>query len=208
MPSKRIVRAAWIGIMAMAMLSALSGCGATPGIAEPLTPELAKNDPDAQLEFWHALPQRKAVSNDEALHALLLFADGKDDAADYAGRVEGLKQRLMLPGDFDAAAGEPVRRGTVAVALARTLGISGGLTMHLFGASPRYAVRELQYVGLFPPSSPQQTFSGAEFLGIIGRAEDFQRGQAEDALAPEPGTVDGPAKNSGANSDTRTGGGV
>src|SRR5206468_2335657 len=120
-------------------LLAVGGCHAAAGVAQPLAPELAKNDADAQVEFWHALPERKAVSNDEAFHALLLFADGKDDAADYAGRVEALKQRRMLPGDFNSAASDPLRRGTLAMALARTLGINGGLTMHLFGASPRYA---------------------------------------------------------------------
>ena len=165
----------------------LGGCHATSShIAQPLAPELAKSDPDVQVEFWHTLPDRKAVSNDEAFHGLLLFADGDDRSADYAGRVETLKQRRMLPGDFSATAGEPARRGTVAVALAEVLSIRGGLTMHLFGSSSRYAVRELQYAGLFPPSSPQQTFSGAEFLGIIGRAEDYQRAQgpAEDELPP------------------------
>jgi hypothetical protein len=170
-----------------AMVLLLAGChAANTHLAQPLAEDLAKNDPDAQVEFWHALPKREAVSNDEAFHGLLLFADGEDKAADYIGRVERLKRRGMLAGDFSGATADPVRRGTVAVALAKVLSIRGGLTMHLFGSSPRYAVRELQYAGLFPPSSPQQTFSGAEFLGIIGRAEDYQRGQGEDALAPEP----------------------
>lgn len=169
-----------------AALLGLCGCHtATSHVAQPLAPELSKSDPDAQVEFWHALPERKAVSHDEAFHALLLFADGDDKSADYAGRVETLKQRKMLPGGFSGGAGEPVRRGTVAVALAQILSIRGGFTMQLFGASPRYAVRELQYAGLFPPSSPQQTFSGAEFLGIIGRAEDYQRAQGPETLSPD-----------------------
>jgi hypothetical protein len=166
----------------------LGGCHAatkTSSVSQPLSPELSKGGPDAQVEFWHALPDRKAVSHDEAFHALLLFADGDDRSADYAGRVETLKQRKMLPAGFSGAAGEPARRGTVAVALSQILAIRGGLTMHMFGASPRYAVRELQYAGLFPPSSPQQTFSGAEFLGIIGRAEDYQRVQGPETLSPE-----------------------
>jgi hypothetical protein len=172
-----------------------------------LADDLAKNDPDVQVEFWHALPQRKAVANDEAFHGLLLFADGQDTAADYAGRVETLKQRGMLPHDFSGAAADPVRRGTVAVALAKVLSIRGGLTMHLFGSSPRYAVRELQYAGLFPPSSPQQTFSGAEFLGIIGRAEDYQRAQGQDALAtPQPQPQPQPQPEP--QPTTSTGGGV
>jgi hypothetical protein len=67
------------------------------------------------------------------------------------------------------------------------LSIKGGLTMRVFGPHPRYAERELEYAGLFPPSSPQQVFSGAEFLGIIGRAEDYQRvsGDGTTVLTPE-----------------------
>ena len=49
--------------------------------------------------------------------------------------------------------------------------------MRTVGAGPRYATRELQYEGLYPPSSPNQTFSGAEFVGVIGRIEDYQRSQ-------------------------------
>ena len=32
------------------------------------------------------------------------------------------------------------------------------------------------FLDLFPPSSPNQTFSGTEFLGIMGKLEDYQRG--------------------------------
>lgn len=162
-----------------------AGCTSHPP-SQALAPEFAKNDPDAQIEFWHALPERKAVSNDEAFHALLLFVDGEDAGADYASRVQRLKEKKMLPAGFSETPATALRRGTLAVALARALEIKGGLTMHLFGVSPRYATRELQYAGLYPPSSPQQTFSGPEFLGIIGRAEDYQRLRSGDPSIPEP----------------------
>jgi len=53
--------------------------------------------------------------------------------------------------------------------------------MHIFGPIPRYAVRELVYAGIFPPSSPQQTFSGAEFVGVIGKLDDYQQPVVADA---------------------------
>jgi hypothetical protein len=174
-------------VLCTALLSALvaggGGCQSPP--AQALPAALAGNDPEAQIDFWHALPERHAASNDEAFHAMLLFADGQDAAGDYPGRVALLKKRRMLPADFDERADEAVRRGTLAVVLVRVLEIKGGATMHVVGAQPRYAVRELMFDGLYPPSSPQQTFSGAELLGIIGRAEDYQRtmaGQAPETL--------------------------
>ena len=43
---------------------------------------------------------------------------------------------------------------------------------------------------LYPASSPNQTFSGTEFLGIIGKLEDYQRKQQgrepPTAGVPEP----------------------
>ena len=91
----------------------------------------------------------------------------------------------MLPSDFDAPAEAAIRRGTLAVGIVRLLSIEGGLTMQIFGPRPRYAVRELEALGIYPPSSPQQTFSGAELLGIVGRVEDHQRAKSASADVAE-----------------------
>lgn len=140
-----------------------------------LTEQYGGNEPEAQMEFWHRMAERPVTTNDEAFHALLLYLDGEDASADYAGRVGTLRERKLLPDGFDRPANEAVKRGTMAVAIARTLDIEGGVMMRLLGATPRYATRELQYMNLFPPSSPHQTFTGAEFLGVMGRFEDYQR---------------------------------
>jgi hypothetical protein len=159
----------------------LGGCQ-TAKVAEPLTAKLAGNDPDAQLEFWHTLATRPVTSNDEAFHGLLLYADGRDPANDYQGRVQVLKSRKMLPKNFDAPADEAVQRGPLAQAICKMLGVKGGVMLQLTGAQ-RYAVRELTFMELYPPSGPNQTFSGSEYLGIIGRLEDYQRGNSADAPA-------------------------
>ena len=165
-------------------------------IGHPLTEKLSGNDPDSQLEFWHSLADRHVTSNDEAFHGLLLYLDGKDDSADYAERVRTLKARRMLPGGFIEPAHQAVSRGDLAVAMVKALHLKGGVMLHIFGNSQRYAIRELNYLDLFPPSSPQQTFNGSEFLGIIGKMEDYQRtasvGKAADEVpqtaVPTPGS--------------------
>src|SRR3954471_21348116 len=159
----------------------VAGCH-TARVAQPLTGKLAGNDPDSQLEFWHTLATRPVTSNDEAFHGLLLYADGEDPAKDYPGRVQVLKQRKMLPAKFDRPAEEAVQRGPLAQAICKALEIKGGLMLRMTHAQ-RYSVRELQFLELYPPSGPQQTFSGSEYLGIIGRMEDFQRGNPADAPA-------------------------
>ena len=143
------------------------------------------------MEFWYQLARRPVVSNDETMHALLLYLDNTDPAANYADRVKVLHSRGMLPGGFDRPGDEVVERGTLAVALMKMAGVKGGVTMQLLGPSPRYAVRALQARNLLPPSSPNQTFSGPELVAVLGRIEDWQRG--DPARAPAdllPGEIE------------------
>jgi hypothetical protein len=177
MPSLRRNRSALASLICVHLclsVALLSGCKSAQ-VAEPLTAELAGNGPEAQMDFWHTLAERPVTSNDEAFHGLILFLNQEDPAASYEERVAWLQERRMLPESFKGQANDAVRRGDLAVGIVRALEIKGGVTLQVFPRSRRYATRELQYLNLYPPSSPHQTFSGTEFVGIIGRIEDYQR---------------------------------
>jgi hypothetical protein len=171
LPAFKVMQS-WRTLLPIVLLS-LAGCQPA-NVAHPLTANLAGNDADSQMEFWHTLAERRVTSNDEAFHGILLYLDNKDSAKDYADRVSQLKSRQMLPANFSAPAGESVTRANLAVALVRALKLKGGWALHAFPNSPRYALRELEFEGVYPPSSDNQTFSGAEFVGIIGKVEDYQ----------------------------------
>jgi hypothetical protein len=190
MASERTTRHA--GLACTAMLCALlAGCQ-TANVKQTVVSQFGGIDADAQLDFWHTLAEQPVTSNDDAFHGLLLFLDGQDLSGTYEQRVSELKRRKMLPSGFDAPADAAVTRGNLAVALSRALGIKGGLTMRLFGPVPRYATRELYFEGVYPWSGPYQTFSGAEYLGIIGKAEDYQRGnKTAIPAAVMPGETEG-----------------
>ena len=161
--------------MILLLLCGMAGCHAAHE-TQPLPAALYGGDVDAQMEFWHTLAARKLATNDEAFHGVLLYLDSKDSTDGYAARVKLLQSRKMLPADFTGPANEAVTRGTLAVPIVKILEIKGGLVMSLIGPTPRYATRELQYLGVYPVSSPNQIFSGAEFVGIIGKLDDFQHG--------------------------------
>jgi len=171
-------------LMCLLLSIGLLGCRATT-VGKPLAAELSGSDPDAQLNFWHSLADEPLTSNDQAFHGLLLYLDSKDDSTDYAARVQALQARGIVSKQFKEPAEAIVTRGTLAVAIVKILEIKGGLTMHVLGAQPRYAVRELQFMNLYPPGATWQSFSGNEFLGIIGRIEDYQRGNPADKPAAQ-----------------------
>ena len=99
----------------------------------------------------------------------------------------------MLPSGFDRPAAEAINRGTLAVALAKAIDLKGGLTMRLLGASPRLALKELEFGIIMPSSSENQALTGGEFFGIIGKVHDYRTGNPAD-YPPQtlPGEIHGP----------------
>jgi hypothetical protein len=160
----------------------LAGC-ATAHVSRPVVVDDGADDQDTQLDFWHTLAERPVCCNNDAFHGLLLDIDGTDPNTTYEQRVAALKSRGLLLPSFNSPPNEAVRRGVVAVALCKAGNIHGGLIMTFVGPSERYCLRELRYQNLLPPSSENQTFSGTEFVGVIGRFEDYMRGNPADLPA-------------------------
>jgi hypothetical protein len=128
------------------------------------------------FEFWDDLAQQPVVSNDDALHALILMNDGRDPSTDFEGRTaiaaeKGWLQGTHLPLD----ANESASVGLLSVAGCRILDIQGGLTMSLLGPSPRYCTRELVAMGILPGLTANEALSGLEFIAFIDGLEARDR---------------------------------
>ena len=70
---------------------------------------------------------------------------------------------------------ESVSVGVLSVAGCRILDIKGGLTMQLFGDSPRYCTRELNAMGVLPGLTPNEALTGLEFISFIDSIEERDR---------------------------------
>src|SRR4051812_49261238 len=100
----------WCAIAPVALLIVAMSCHSAR-VTEPLPEKLMGSDPQAQMDFWHAMPERALASNDEAMHAILLFVDNEDAAGNYDARVAMLKRREILSQSFKGPANEAVQRG-------------------------------------------------------------------------------------------------
>lgn len=144
-----------------------------------------------ELDFLDALMGQVVVTNGDALHGLIAFADGADLASTYAGRVEVAKRKGWLPGGWDRPPEESAQVGWMAVAACRILGVKGGLTMRLTGPTPRYATKELVFMEVLPLRTDNQSLSGKEFVDFLNRLERFQKNGRALALAREQETQSG-----------------
>lgn len=140
----------------------------------------------AQLDFWHSLPGKSAISNNEGLHGLILFTEGNDPNENYDQRLAFAKQKGWLSERFDEPGDMVMQRGTLARAIAVSTDIKGGVMMHLTNSHGRYASRELQYLGIMAESTPQQALSGLDFVGVIAKVQDYQTIEAVRAETGKP----------------------
>lgn len=155
-------------------LAVFAGCSRTM-VREPLPIDGVNSaDVDKQLEFWHSLPGRSAVSNNEGLHGLILFIDGQDPNETYEARVSYAKEKGWLPGHFNEPGEMVMQRGTLARAIAKGVDIKGGVMMRVTGGNARYAARELQYMGIMGESTDMQALSGLDYVGVISKVQDWQ----------------------------------
>jgi len=131
------------------------------------------NDLTAQLDFWHDLPGRSAVSNDEGFHGVILLFDGADPTRTYEERVQYLKDKGWLQKDFDEPANLAMQRGTLSRLLVKAMDVKGGVMMHLTNGAPRYAYKELVFLGIMPEGSELMVVDGLDYLGVVSRAQDY-----------------------------------
>ncbi|MBL8762827.1 MAG: hypothetical protein JNM07_00980 [Phycisphaerae bacterium] len=188
---------------ALAFMFVVGGCQRTV-VTDRLTTDYERTDQAAEMNFWHSLPSRATISNDEALHGLILTVDGEDPTAAYEQRVEMARARGWVGMGFDEPPDLAARRGMLARAIAVACEIRGGIVMRLFGVSDRYATRELVYLGLMIESTENQAISGLEYLGVMQKVQDHLQTAELNSARAAPGEVDVPLGDSVPVDDART----
>jgi hypothetical protein len=192
-PRPRLSSAAPLGALLVA-IAAGAGCARTT-ISTRAETGYVRGDLSGEMEFWYALPGRAAVSNDEGLHGLMLLENPEAPARTYEERVGYAKAQGWLPEGWEEPPELAIQRGRIASALVVITKLRGGVMMRLVGPVPRYALREVIYAGLMPPSSENQTISGDDFIAVISKAQDYMAIVAARGMPPE---ATGPAGGDGA----------
>lgn len=140
---------------------------------------LLPGDEDSAAFLDRMSSQRTVTQNDALRGVLLLIDDDKDDSADFAARVQSLRKRDVLPGNWDYQADKPLTKGQLAYMIYQACGVKGGLTLTLTGPSQRYCLRELQYQRLMSNGTMFDVVTGMEYVGVIQRALSYMQNDGE-----------------------------
>ena len=149
------------------VLILLVGCARTT-----VTKTAVSEHAGAEMEFWDAIADTRAVSNHDALHALLVTFEVKAGDS-YKSRLDAARKRNWIDAAEELPEKETARVGWIASAVCIETGIKGGATMRVFGARERYAVRELNYREWLANMTPSQAMSGMQLIALLGEAEDM-----------------------------------
>jgi len=159
-------------VLLLALCAALAACARTR-VTDPIDTNARPGVLDAEMAYWDEVAKRPAVSNDEALHGLFLFAEGADYSGSWQDRLELARQRGWVPHSFSEDPDLALQHGALARAVAVITRIEGGVMMRLLGPTPRYALRELVWEGIMAGGTANQTITGLEFVGVVSKAHDY-----------------------------------
>ena len=166
-----------------AMLLLAAGC-------QPSKPNIAKGQAtlpggEDSAGFLDRMSSQRVVTQNDAMRGVwLLMNHEKDDHADFAGRVEALRQREVVPSDWSFEADKPLTKGQLAYMIYQACHVSGGVTLTLTGPSQRYCLRELQYQRFMSSGTVFDKVPGMEFVAVLQRALSYiQTGEVPDTKA-------------------------
>ena len=129
----------------------------------------------AETSYFRELADRKATFLSDGFYSVCLLLGVADKYNNFESQKNFLKEKGMLPAKLtDLRPEAPLRKGVAAYMFCRALEIKGGAVMRVFGASERYALRELVFNELMKEGHPREIVNGKELLSILLRVSDYK----------------------------------
>jgi hypothetical protein len=146
-------------------------------------PEATLPEKGSSAAALHRISGEKIVNQNDAMHVVLLLAEGEDQAGNFQQRVMKLRDLNIVDMSWHVDAKKPVTRGQVAYMVYQAAKMPGGLTLTVFGPSQRYCLRELQYNGMIDQGGILSPMTGMEMVAVLDRADAYmQDGEMPDVL--------------------------
>jgi hypothetical protein len=136
-----------------------------------------------ELAYVMDMMQKKVTYRYDACKAVMIIKGIENEYLDLNSQLAYLQENKILPKkyrkEFDTS--KPLRKGLFALMLAKTLGIKGGISPHLFPHSERYALKEMAFAGVLSDTHKNDLVSGSEFVTAVMQAKRTFQNQSTKA---------------------------
>jgi hypothetical protein len=130
----------------------------------------------SDTSYFRELVNKGNATYYDAFRIATILQTGKDNPkAKFDELRDNLLADKIIPSNWgDKKESDFLSREDLAYMLFKALKLKGGLTIKLFGLSPRYAFRECVDKKLLASGYPGQLLSGEELVSILANSGEFQ----------------------------------
>ncbi len=177
-----------LAVLSVILLVSVAGCrpAGVRGVRAFEGLPAAEGEVVSDAGFLYELSNKQYCTTDDAYRGILYFVDGVDTSADFQERTARVQMHGLVKKGWKHDPEAPITKGKVAYMFARALELPGGVMYNVTDACERYALRELIYHDIIRIGSEGQKVSGAEYVGILGRADDYKLATGERGKGPFP----------------------
>lgn len=139
--------------------------------AAPADTEIDKVD----QSYLNQLAYRKLTYRYDLFKTITLLKGVEMQYFDLNAQILYIQEHKLAPPKVLAnpSPNLPLRKGLLAYAIYKALGLKGGLTNIIFGTSRYYAIKELSYHGIMSSGNINDVVSGEELLATISQASNY-----------------------------------
>lgn len=159
------------------MIATYARLGAMSLLAVALLTSSAWADTPAKsdAQFFMLLGRKPVASLNDGYQAVAMLVRGDGELLSPEACRALLVGRKVARASWGSDPKAALTKGKLAYMVCQALGIKGGLTMRLFGPSERYALFECLHLDLMVGGATYQNCTGGELVGVIDRADRYQR---------------------------------
>jgi hypothetical protein len=160
--------------LTISLAAALAGCstGPVPNIVSGGDATLPAGEESPA--FLDRVSSEARVNQNDAMRAVLMLMDDKDETTTFSQRVEKLLERKVVDPSWTFDASRPVTKGELAYMMYQALSLRGGVILMVTGPTQRYCLREMQYLGFISAGLMTTDISGGELVAVLARADNYK----------------------------------
>jgi hypothetical protein len=128
-------------------------------------------------DYFRRLVKQSRARKVDGVYTVMVLLGKEKQFKTFPEELAYLKNNGYIPKGREWELNDSLTKGELAFMLCKALEVKGGIHMRLFGASPRYALAELTYMGIMTRGREPDIVTGKELAYAFIEAADYVAGK-------------------------------